>query len=623
MTTFKVEPETSSGSVGETITIDVNVYDAGGLWGWQVDMLWDPTILAYSSHTFGDFLSGQPEGSTTLIFLDNIDFGNLMATETTFGAYPGVTADAGWLISISFEVVGDGTTTIDIDTLFTYWLEDAVTVWGDEEGEMTKENGTFSTEAPPVEYTLSISVVGSGTTDPAPGDHAYEVDTIVDVDAIPDAGWMLDHWELDTVDVGATDPLSVTMDADHDLVAVFTEAPLTEIFLDPSTVSANPGETFTLDINVSDVTDLFCWGVKLGWPLGLLEVDAADIVEGPFLKQGGATGFAKKAFDDYIDCACTLLGAASGVNGSGTLVTVTFQVRETGDATLDLYSTTLLDPSLVEIPHVAQDGYFYTTWPVADFTYSPNPIDDPGHPIVGETITFDASPSYDPDGGTIVLYEWDFGDGTTDSGQTVTHAYDTDGSYPVTLTVTDDDGETYAVSLSLLILPPEAADEYFASVVFTPFDSDGDSFEDAVEVQMDVDTTDGTLWVYVDAYLIDPNGSIVDSDFPGWVITGTVVEYGYAHLYVPAGGAEGWYDVELHLYDEWWNYEDYEYGDDVLYYGPSAPSIYFSDAYLSDYVDVDGDGYYGSVTAYWDADVDDYVYVDVYVEVWGVDASGA
>jgi predicted thioesterase len=34
----------------------------------------------------------------------------------------------------------------------------------------------------------------------------------------------------------------------------------------------------------------------------------------------------------------------------------------------------------------------------------------------------------------------------------VTHAYDPDGSYSVTLTVTDDDGETYEVSLSILVL---------------------------------------------------------------------------------------------------------------------------------------------------------------------------
>jgi hypothetical protein len=51
-----------------------------------------------------------------------------------------------------------------------------------------------------------------------------------------------------------------------------------------------------------------------------------------------------------------------------------------------------------------------------------------------------AGGSYDPDG-TITSYEWDFGDGTTDSGGTVTHEFTT-GTYTVTLTVTDDDGAT-------------------------------------------------------------------------------------------------------------------------------------------------------------------------------------
>ena len=40
-------------------------------------------------------------------------------------------------------------------------------------------------------------------------------------------------------------------------------------------------------------------------------------------------------------------------------------------------------------------------------------------------------------------YEWDFGDGETDTGTlTPIHAYADNGAYVVTLTVTDDDGGT-------------------------------------------------------------------------------------------------------------------------------------------------------------------------------------
>ncbi|QLH76922.1 PQQ-binding-like beta-propeller repeat protein [Halosimplex rubrum] len=54
-------------------------------------------------------------------------------------------------------------------------------------------------------------------------------------------------------------------------------------------------------------------------------------------------------------------------------------------------------------------------------------------------ITFDVSPSFDSDG-TVASVEWDFGDGTTKTGMTVSHTYDTTGEYTVTITVTDDDG---------------------------------------------------------------------------------------------------------------------------------------------------------------------------------------
>lgn len=55
---------------------------------------------------------------------------------------------------------------------------------------------------------------------------------------------------------------------------------------------------------------------------------------------------------------------------------------------------------------------------------------------VGVEVEFDGTSSTAP--GTITSYEWDFGDGTTGSGDVVTHTYDEIGEYTVTLTVTDD-----------------------------------------------------------------------------------------------------------------------------------------------------------------------------------------
>lgn len=72
----------------------------------------------------------------------------------------------------------------------------------------------------------------------------------------------------------------------------------------------------------------------------------------------------------------------------------------------------------------------WTKAPIADFTWTP-PL-----PSVGQTVIFDASASK-PNGGVIVSYEWDFGDGTFGSGMIVAHTYNAPGTYTVTLRVKD------------------------------------------------------------------------------------------------------------------------------------------------------------------------------------------
>ena len=76
-----------------------------------------------------------------------------------------------------------------------------------------------------ITYQLTVTATSGGSTVPVPGVYSYPCGSSVQVEAIPDACYVFDHWELDTVDVGSVNPYSVLMDDDHALHAVFAYSP--------------------------------------------------------------------------------------------------------------------------------------------------------------------------------------------------------------------------------------------------------------------------------------------------------------------------------------------------------------------------------------------------------------
>lgn len=68
----------------------------------------------------------------------------------------------------------------------------------------------------------------------------------------------------------------------------------------------------------------------------------------------------------------------------------------------------------------------------------------------GVPLRLDGRGSYDTDG-TISLYHWDFGDGSTANGPVVTHAFPAHGDFQVELTVTDDDGSSTTSNLTVTV----------------------------------------------------------------------------------------------------------------------------------------------------------------------------
>lgn len=144
-------------------------------------------------------------------------------------------------------------------------------------------------------------------------------------------------------------------------IASIAHAPITLplVYIDPEENTANPGESFTINVNIQDIELLYSYGIKISFNRYVLE--ATNIMEGPFLKDVVPTAFVYKIYPNYIDVGCTTLGASNGVNGSGTLFNVTFSVKDAGTSDLDMFYSVLLDPTLTEIAHDTASGYFYTT----------------------------------------------------------------------------------------------------------------------------------------------------------------------------------------------------------------------------------------------------------------------
>jgi PKD repeat protein len=135
--------------------------------------------------------------------------------------------------------------------------------------------------------------------------------------------------------------------------------------------------------------------------------------------------------------------------------------------------------------------------PVANFTSS----------CALRDCRFDASTSVDPDG-TIVEYQWNFGDGGAATGPTTTHAFGLDGTYTVQLTLTDDDGATATSTINLQVSLAVVGFRSSAS-------NNANSGTASVTVPNNVQAGD-QLVLFVTA-----NGAVNAATPPGWTLLGS------------------------------------------------------------------------------------------------------
>ncbi|MEH0153092.1 family 10 glycosylhydrolase [Limibacter armeniacum] len=262
---------------------------------------------------------------------------------------------------------------------------------------------------------------------------------------------------------------------DYDLVVWFTgdESTIAETF--------NESEQILVSAYLQGGGHLFVSGSEIGWDLdnkgstadqqfynNYLKADYADDGAITYTPANGVTGtdfasntlnFGQVYTEDYPD-AITTSGGSSAVykysnnktagvaykgtfNGGanqGGVVHLSFPLETVSDATAkaDFAANTVNYFDMQQV----------TGQPSAQFVISGLPAG------VGTNLGFDGSNSTDDDG-SITAYSWNFGDGVTATGVTASHSYAANGTYPVTLTVTDNDGKTAQKTQNIVVSSEE------------------------------------------------------------------------------------------------------------------------------------------------------------------------
>ena len=105
---------------------------------------------------------------------------------------------------------------------------------------------------------------------------------------------------------------------------------------DPTSVRL--GQTFTLHFNAESITDLAGWQVDIAFDADILE--AVEMNEGDFLKSGDGTTFFWQGTIDNTAGEITKINSArtsgGGITGTGTLLSVTFMPKTTGETRITL-----------------------------------------------------------------------------------------------------------------------------------------------------------------------------------------------------------------------------------------------------------------------------------------------
>jgi len=227
-TVVVISPASKIVSAGQTFTLTVACTPGQSMKSYELRVSFNPTLLQINAVTEGTIFQGY----TTFFNSGTID--NTAGTIVNIyglilGA--GTVSSPGTLVSLSCSArLASGTSAVGLSnvgiTNDTSYVSTTVT------------NGTVTLR----EFTLSVSLDGSGSVAKSPNQATYAYGTVVQLTASASAGWWFSSWTGNAT--GSSNPTSITITGNKSVVAHFTQSQYTlTVTIDGSgSVTKNPNQ---------------------------------------------------------------------------------------------------------------------------------------------------------------------------------------------------------------------------------------------------------------------------------------------------------------------------------------------------------------------------------------------
>ena len=401
--------------IGKTFALHLNVENITDLAGWQCNIVFDPNVLEAVEIVEGDFLK-EGSGTTYFqaSTIDNTagTITDLVAARTSVGGVSGT----GRLLSVTFKAKAIGETQITVTDLHAGTAgisatiplsipEIVITVEDQPILNIGDPTFSFFTETPSIlvgdTFTLhlnaenitdltrwqcdivfdpnvleAVEVVEGNFLKEGEATTLFTVSTIdntvgkitgLDVvrlsrDGVSGTGRLLSvtfiakaigetQVTLTNLSAGTSKSVAIQLNI-PDILVTISDVGSARLYFSIDKTPVRVDDTFTLHLNIADVTNLAGWLCDIVFDPAALE--AVEVIEGDFLKEDNASTFFLKSTIDNTTGRITDLGAVrmrkNGVSDTGKLVSIIFVAKGIGDTQVTITNLYAGSSDLITIP---------------------------------------------------------------------------------------------------------------------------------------------------------------------------------------------------------------------------------------------------------------------------------